>query len=131
MSVIAWMAAMFYLPRLYAYHAATATGSETSETFKVMERRLLRIIMNPAMISTWVFGLLMVLANPEIMAGGWFHAKLGLVLGMSALHGVFSKWRKTFARDANTRAPRFYKIWNEVPTILMIVIVLLVTVKPF
>lgn len=130
-SVIAWMAAMFYLPRLYAYHADAAPGSDKAETFKVMERRLLRIIMNPAMISAWGFGLLMAAANPAVASGGWFHAKLALVLVMSGLHGVFAKWRKVFLRDANTRPAKFYKIWNEAPTVLMILIVIFVVVKPF
>ena len=130
-SVIAWMAGMFYLPRLFAYHAGAEKGSDKSETFKVMEARLLRIIINPAMIATWVFGILMITANPEILQGHWLHAKLVLVLALSALHGVFAKWRKVFARDANTRPPKFYKIWNEVPTVLMMIIVILVIVKPF
>lgn len=130
-SLIAWMAGMFYLPRLFAYHAGAEKGSAQSETFKTMERRLLRIIMNPAMIATWVFGLSMIIANPALMEGGWLHAKLALVLGMSALHGVFSKWRKVFLRDENKRPAKFYKIWNEVPTVLMMIIVILVIVKPF
>lgn len=130
-AMVAWMAGMFYLPRLFAYHAESSVGYDKAETFKVMERRLLRIIMNPAMIATWLFGILMVVANPDIVQGGWFHAKFALVLGMSALHGVFSKWRKVFERDENKRPPKFYKIWNEVPTVLMIIIVILVVVKPF
>lgn len=130
-SLIAWMAGMFYLPRLFAYHAASEKGSQQSETFKVMERRLLRIIINPAMLATFLFGILMIVANPALMEGGWLHAKLTLVLVMTALHGVFSKWRRVFERDQNQRSPRFYKIWNEVPTVLMIIIVILVVVKPF
>lgn len=130
-SVIAWMAGMFYLPRLFAYHAEAAVGSDKSETFKIMEARLLRIIINPAMIATWGFGILMLIANPDILQGHWFHAKLTLVVALSALHGVFSKWRKVFARDANTRPAKFYKIWNEAPTVLMMIIVVLVIVKPF
>lgn len=130
-SMVAWMAGMFYLPRLFAYHAESSVGYDKAQTFKVMERRLIRIIMNPAMIATWLFGLLMIVANPEIVQSGWFHAKFALVLGMSGLHGMFSKWRKAFERDENTRPPKFYKIWNEVPTVLMIVIVILVVIKPF
>lgn len=130
-SLIAWMAGMFYLPRLFAYHADAPVGSPQAETFKVMERRLLRIIMNPAMIATWIFGLSMVAANPALFEQGWLHAKLLLVLMMSALHGVFSKWRRVLARDQNRHSAKFYKIWNEVPTVLMIVIVILVIVKPF
>ena len=130
-SVIAWMAGMFYLPRLYAYHADSEKGSDKSETFKVMERRLLRIIVNPAMISTFVFGALMIAVNPAIMQGGWIHVKLFLVVLMTVCHGLFARWRKVFARDANTRPAKFYKIWNEVPTVLMILIVFLVMLKPF
>lgn len=130
-AVIAWMAGMLYLPRLYVYHANAEKGSVQSETFKIMERRLLRAIMNPAMILTFVFGLLMIFSNPEIMKQGWIHAKIMLVLGMGAVHGIYSKWRKTFERDENTRPAKFYKIWNEVPTVIMIVIVILAVVKPF
>lgn len=130
-SVIAWMAGMFYLPRLYAYHADAEKGSDKSETFKIMERRLLRIIVNPAMIATLVFGMLMVMANPAIMQGGWIHVKLLLVAGMVVCHILFARWRKVFLRDENTRPAKFYKIWNEVPTVLMIAIVILAVVKPF
>ena len=128
---ISWMAGMLYLPRLYVYHASAEKGSAPSETFKVMERRLLRAIMTPAMIATFLFGLLMIAANPSIMQGGWIHAKLLLVLLMAGVHGIYSKWRKDFERDENTRSPKFYKVWNEVPTVLLIVIVILAVVKPF
>ena len=131
LSVIAWMAGMLYLPRLYVYHASAAGGSELSETFKVMERRLLRGIMNPAMISTFLFGGLLIAANPAVTHGGWFHAKVLLVLMMAGLHGAFSKWRKAFLNDANTRTPKFYKVWNEMPALLLVFIVILVVVKPF
>lgn len=87
--------------------------------------------MNPAMISTWLFGLLMIFANPALMQDGWMHVKLTFVLLMTILHGVFAKWRKTFLNDANTRPAKFYKIWNEAPTVLMIVIVIMAIVKPF
>lgn len=130
-AVISWMAGMFYLPRLFAYHAGAAPGSEMSETFKIMERRLLRIIINPAMIAAFIFGGLMIWANPALLEGGWIHVKLFLVVLMTACHGLFSRWRKVFARDANTRPAKFYKIWNEVPTVLMILIVFLVMLKPF
>lgn len=129
--VIAWMAGMFYLPRLFAYHAGATPGSEMSETFKIMERRLLRIIINPAMIAAFIFGGLMIWANPALMEGGWIHVKLFLVILMTVCHGLFARWRKVFARDANTRPAKFYKIWNEVPTVLMILIVFLVMLKPF
>ncbi|MGZ9108246.1 MAG: protoporphyrinogen oxidase HemJ [Micavibrio sp.] len=130
-SVIAWMAGMFYLPRLFAYHAEAEKGSDKSETFKIMEARLLRIIINPAMIAAFVFGILMIIANPDLLQAPWFHAKLTLVLLMTAVHGLLARWRKVFMRDQNTRPAKFYKIWNEVPTVLMIIIVILAIVKPF
>ena len=130
-SLIAWMAGMFYLPRLFAYHAESEKGSDKSETFKVMERRLLRIIINPAMIATFLFGGLMIAANPAIMQGGWIHVKLSLVVLMTVCHGLFARWRKTFLRDENTRPAKFYKIWNEIPTVLMIAIIILAVMKPF
>ena len=130
-SVIAWMAGMLYLPRLYVYHCGVAAGSETSETFKVMERRLLRAIINPAMTATLVFGLLMLWANPGLLSDGWFHAKILLLIGMFTLHGFFSRWRRDFAADRNRRKAGFYRVMNEVPTLLMIAIVLLAVAKPF
>lgn len=130
-SVIFWMAGMAYLPRLYVYHADAAPGSDKSETFKGMERRLLRGIINPAMIATFLFGGLMVWANPGLLTQGWFHAKLALVLVMAGLHGVFSRWRKDFEADRNRRPARFYRIVNEAPPVLVVVIVILVIVKPF
>ena len=131
-AVIAWMAGMLYLPRLYAYHCEVTPGSSESERFKVMERRLLRAIVNPAMIAVWVLGLTLVFMPAS--GGGaqpWLHAKLLLVVILSAVHVLFAIWRKDFARDANTRSQRFYRIVNEVPTILMIAIVILAVVKPF
>jgi protoporphyrinogen IX oxidase len=132
-AVIAWMAGMLYLPRLFVYHADAAPGTQLSETLKVMETRLLRAIINPAMAATWILGLLLVFAFDvvDIRTDGWLHAKLTLVLIMSGLHGVFSRWRKDFAADRNQRTARFYRIANEVPTVLMVAIVLLVVVKPF
>lgn len=131
-SVISWMAGIFYLPRLYVYHASADKGSELSETFKIMERKLLKIIMNPAMIAAWVFGLLMLHANPEILKGqGWMHAKLTLVLLMSAFHGYLARERKIFLRDENKKTHKFYRKINEIPTLLMIAIVILAVVKPF
>ncbi len=130
--VIAWMAGLLYLPRLFVYHAEVGPESPASATFKIMERRLLRGIMNPAMILTWVFGLLLV-SSP--LSGGWsqpwLHAKLLLVVILTVLHHMLGRWRKDFERDANTRAPRFYRIANEVPTVLLLAIVVLVIVKPF
>lgn len=131
-AVIAWMAGLLYLPRLFVYHAEAEVGSPVSETFKVMERRLLRIIMTPAMIVAWGLGLTMLWVNPGILAGqGWMHGKLLLVVMMSGAHGMQSKWRREFEADKNTRPAGFYRIMNEVPTALMILIVLLAVVKPF
>ena len=129
-AVISWMAGLLYLPRLFVYHAEADKGSKQSETFKVMERRLLRGIMNPAMILVWLLGLVMAW-RAGWWSAGWFQAKLVLVLALSAVHGEFSRWRKDFAADRNTRPARFYRIWNEVPTVLMIGIVFLAVLKPF
>jgi protoporphyrinogen IX oxidase len=129
-SVIAWMAGMFYLPRLFVYHVDAAPGSVQSATFKVMERRLLRLIINPAMIAVWLTGPL--LAYEEgAFAEPWLHAKLTLVLVMSALHGYFARLVKTFAADKNVRPARFYRMLNEAPPLLMALIVILAVVKPF
>ena len=130
-SVIFWMAGMAYLPRLFVYHAEAEKGSDKSETFKVMERRLLRGIINPAMVATFLFGGLMIWANPDLLHQGWFHAKLTLVFLMSGVHGAFSKWRRIFEADANIKPVRFYRIVNEIPPVLVIFIVILVIVKPF
>ncbi len=131
-AVIAWMAGLLYLPRLFVYHAEAEVGSPVSETFKVMERRLLRIIMTPAMIVAWGLGLTMLWVNPGILVGqGWMHGKLLLVVLMSGAHGMQSKWRREFEADKNTRPAGFYRIMNEVPTAFMILIVLLAVVKPF
>lgn len=130
-SVIAWMAGMLYLPRLYVYHAGAAPGSEASETFKVMERRLLKAITTPAMISSLIFGIAMLVMEPEWLKQGWLHAKLTCVLGLLAVHGMLARSRREFAEDRNTRSPRYYRVVNEVPTVLMIAIVIFVIVKPF
>jgi putative membrane protein len=129
-AVIAWMAGMLYLPRLFVYHCDAPKGSPQSETFKIMERRLLKAIINPAMSAAWVLGLILVWQGGWI-ASGWLHAKLALVLALSAAHGFLSRSVKDFAADRNTRPARFYRIVNEVPTVLMIGIVILVIVKPF
>jgi len=129
-SVISWMAAMLYLPRLMVYHCEAETGSKQSETFKVMERRLLRFIATPAMIVTWVTGLWLAW-EAGLFREGWLHGKLALVLALTALHGINAKWVNGFARDQNRRPARFYRFANEVPTLLMIGIVILVIVKPF
>ena len=132
-AVIAWMAGLLYLPRLFVYHAAAAPGSEQSETFKTMERRLLKAIMTPAMIATWLFGLAMIwsMGLAAFKASGWLHAKLLLVLAMSAMHGVMSRWQADFAADRNRHPQKFFRIANEIPTLLMILIVILAVVKPF
>jgi putative membrane protein len=129
-AVIAWMAGMLYLPRLFVYHCEAEAGSKQSETFKLMERRLLRAIINPAMIATWVLGLWLAYDGGYFRAH-WLHGKLALVLAMSALHGMFGRWVRDFAADRNAHSQRFYRIVNEVPAVLMIGIVILVIVKPF
>jgi protoporphyrinogen IX oxidase len=130
-SLIAWMAGMFYLPRLFVYHVDTVPGSTDSERFKVMEYRLMKQIINPAMIATWLFGILLVL-TPGIIdwSAGWWHVKLTCVLLMSGLHGAYSRWRKDFLNDCNRRPQRFYRIANEIPTVLMVIIVIMIIVRP-
>ena len=130
-SMTAWMAGMFYLPWLFAYHADTAVGSETSELFKVMERRLLRIIINPAMILTFIFGGWLLVQIDYGRPQHWFDAKFALVLCMAGLHGFFARTRKKFARDERPRPAKFYKIINEVVTLVFMGIVVLVVFKPF
>ena len=129
-AVISWMAAMLYLPRLMVYHCDAETGSKQSETFKAMERRLLRFIATPAMIITWLTGLWLASAA-GLFGAGWLHGKLALVLVLSAVYGINAKWVKDFALDRNRRPARFYRLANEIPTVLMIAIVILVIVKPF
>ncbi len=132
-AVIAWMAAMLYLPRLFVYHTAAAVGSETSETFKIMERRLLKAIMTPAMIVAWLAALYLIWFNglEWLKSSPWLHAKLTLVLVLTGMHGWFAGMVRAFAEDRNSRPQKFYRIINEVPTVLMIAIVVLVIVKPF
>ncbi len=129
-SVIAWMAGLLYLPRLFVYHCDAEPGSDKSETFKVMERRLLRAIMNPAMIAAWVFGLLMLYMS-EAWTENWMMAKLVLVAAMTLMHHFLALWRKDFLADRNTQPARFYRFVNEIPTVLMVGIVILVIVQPF
>ncbi len=133
MAVIAWLAGLFYLPRLYVYHADAKPGSELSETFKLMERRLLKAIMTPAMIASWVLGLWLALVSGAVdwSADYWFYAKLLCVVLLSVFHEALAKWRRDFAADRNTRPARFYRFANEVPTLLMVCIVLLVILRPF
>lgn len=131
-SVMAWMAGMLYLPRLYVYHADAKPGSDKSETFKIMERRLLRAITNPAMVSSFLFGGLM-LATPDAIdwSMGWIWVKLAMIVAMLAIHGLLARWRRDFEADRNIRPGKFYRMWNEAPTIPLIVIVIMVIVKPF
>jgi len=131
-SIIAWMAGLLYLPRLFVYHADAPAGSAQSETFKVMERRLLRGIMNPAMIATYIFGILLA-ATPGLVdwSTGWIYVKLAMVAGLTVAHHAFGLWRKDFAADRNRRPARFYRAVNEAPTVMMVVIVVMVIAKPF
>ena len=130
-SVIAWMAAMFYMPRLFVYHTGAQVGSEMSETFKVMEKRLLKVIMTPAMISTYIFGFVVAYIYGFVALGPWFHVKMLSVLILTALHGLNAKWVKDFANDQNKHSEKFYRIINEVPVFFMIIAVVMVVVKPF
>ena len=132
LSVIAWMAGILYLPRLFVYHAGAAPGSDASETFKVMERRLLRGIMNPAMVATYGFGIALA-AIPGLVdwTMAWIYVKLAAVAALTAIHYLLSRWRREFAADRNRRPARFYRMVNEVPTLLLILIVVMVVVQPF
>lgn len=129
-AVISWMAGLLYLPRLFVYHCEAAPGSATSEQFKVMERRLLKAIMTPAAVIAWALGLTMAVVG-GLFHDGWFHVKLSLVVLMTIAHYMMVRWKDDFAADRNTRPQRFFRIMNEVPTLLMIGIVILVVVKPF
>lgn len=134
-SVIFWMAGMYMLPRLFVYHYPSAVGSEMSETMKSAERRLMRIIINPAMIAAWIFGILLVFALYPGLEGfgqaGWLHGKLTLVVGLSALHGMLSGWRKKFERDERPKTEKYFRMVNEIAPVATIFIVILVIVKPF
>ena len=129
-AVISWMAGLLYLPRLFVNHCAAPIGSPQSETFKVMERRLLKAIMTPAMIVSWICGLILLTA-PGMFSGGWIHVKLLMVLLLSGAHGAMSGWFRAFAEDRNQKSHKFFRIANEVPTLLMVGIVIMVIVKPF
>jgi protoporphyrinogen IX oxidase len=128
-AIISWMAGMLYLPRLFIYHCDAEPGSVLSETFKVMELRLLTIIINPAMAASWALGLWLAW-DGGLFGAGWLHAKLALVIGLSGMHGFFVRCVRDFGNDQNRRSQKFYRIINEVPTVLMIAIVILVVVKP-
>ena len=131
-SLIAWMAGMLYLPRLFVYHCAVAQGSEASELFKLMERRLYKLIMTPAMLATFTFGILLAL-TPGLVEwhAGWFYVKLAAVLGLGGVHGAMNTWRRGLLNDANTRPQRLFRLANEVPPVLMLVAVVMVVVQPF
>jgi putative membrane protein len=131
-AMVAWMAGLLYLPRLFVYHCETAPGTESSERFKVMEYRLYKFIMTPAMIATFVFGVALALTPGLVDWGaGWFYVKLACVIMMAGVHGMMSRWRKDFLADRNRRPQKIFRIMNEVPTLLMIVAIIMVTVKPF
>ncbi len=131
LSVIAWMAGLLYLPRLFVYHVNATPGGELDETLKLQEHRLLRLIMNPAMIAAWLLGVLMLAVNSGLLSQGWMHVKLTALVAMTGLHHVYSAARKKFAAQANTRSERYWRIINEAPAILAIVIVIMAVVKPF
>jgi protoporphyrinogen IX oxidase len=132
-SIIAWMAGLLYLPRLFVYHANANVGSEQSETFKLMENRLLRYIMNPAMIASWVFGLLLIFYYGVINWSFdiWFHVKFLLVIVLTGYHMVLARWRRLFAQDTNPHSSKFYRWMNEVPTVIMVAVVILAVARPF
>lgn len=131
-AVISWMAGMLYLPRLFVYHTDAEIGSKQSETFKVMERRLLKAIINPAMVVTWLTGLTLAFHFKAMdFSAGWSYTKLALVLGLSAVHGILSKRVRVFAEDKNDKPARYFRIINEIPTVLMIGIVIMIIVRPF
>lgn len=129
-AVISWMAGMLYLPRLFVYHCETLPGTPEYARFALMERKLMRIIINPSMIAVWIFGL-MLTGTLQTWMQPWFHAKLLLVVILSGFHGMFSRWRRDFEEEKNQKSQRFFRIINEVPAVLMILIVILVVVKPF
>ena len=129
-SVISWMVGLLYLPRLFVYHADAPIGSVQAETFKVMERRLLKAIMTPAMIASFIFGLWMLALNVELFSEPWFHVKFAAVFLLAGVHGKFSKMRRLLENDEKPLSSKAYRIWNEVPTVLMIIIVVMAVAKP-
>jgi putative membrane protein len=132
MAWTSWMAGLFYLPRLMVYHAERAApGSEASETFKVMERKLLRLIMRPAMLGAWATGLALIWLGVDFSTAYWLHAKLALVVPLTATHMAMARWVRAFSEDRNQRSGRFFRIWNEAPTLLFAGIVILAIVRPF
>ncbi|MCU0323589.1 MAG: protoporphyrinogen oxidase HemJ [Chitinophagaceae bacterium] len=129
--VISWMAAMLYMPRLFAYHTRTNIGSDMDKMFQLMEYRLLKIIMTPAMIVTYIFGLLVAYIYGYAALGKWFHIKMLAVLFLTIFHGILAKWRKDFCLGRNKHSEKFYRLINEIPTLMMIIAVVMVIVKPF
>lgn len=130
-AIISWMAALLYMPRLFVYHTRAEKGSEMDKTFQIMERKLLRIIMNPAMIISYIFGLLIAYIYGFQALGVWFHIKMTAVIGLTVAHAMQARWMKDFARGENKHSEKFYRFFNEVPTIFMIIAVIMVIVKPF
>jgi putative membrane protein len=131
LSVISWMVGLLYLPRLFVYHADAEIGTVRAETFKVMERRLFKAIMNPAMIASFIFGIWMIALNHGLVFETWFQIKVVAVLAMAACHGKFSKMRRLLENDVQPQSSKTYRIWNEVPTMLMIITVFMAVLKPF
>ena len=129
-SVISWMVGLLYLPRLFVYHADVPIGSVQAETFKVMERRLLKAIMTPAMIASFIFGFWMLALNLELFSEPWFHVKFAAVFLMAGVHGKFSKMQRLLENDEKPLSSKSYRIWNEVPTVLLIIIVVMAVAKP-
>jgi putative membrane protein len=129
-ALISWMAGLLYLPRLYVYHVDATAGSELSQTLKIMERKLLRLIINPAMVATFVFGIWMLLIEPEILQHPYMHIKLGCVVLMTGVHGMLARYRRVFDQDCNVHTARFFRVLNEIPAVLMIIIVIMIVVRP-
>jgi putative membrane protein len=131
LSVISWMVGLLYLPRLFVYHADTEVGTVRAETFKVMERRLLKVIMTPAMIASFIFGIWMIALNHGLVFETWFQTKILAALAMAACHGKFAKMRRLLENDSQPLSSKIYRVWNEVPTVLLTIIVFLAVLKPF
>lgn len=130
-SLIAWMVGILYLPRLYVYHVGAKKNGELDKTLQVMERKLYYYITTPAMIATLIFGILLIMSVGMVNLGGWFHIKMALLLGLLGVHGILGRYRRLFASGKNQHSAKFYRILNEVPTLLLIVIVFLAVIKPF
>ena len=131
LSIISWMVGLLYLPRLFVYHANAEIGTIRAETFKIMERRLLKAIMTPAMIASFIFGIWMVALNHELVFETWFQIKVLAVLFTAGCHGKFSKMQRLLENDVKPLSSKTYRIWNEIPTVLMIIIIFVTVLKPF